>query len=297
MGCCQRINEQIDEISPNTDSSMIHTMSKKLFKEHNIPASAVHIKLEASSSEQSFPLWVEPSTELKFHVRGKWQVFDGQSQVNSLGHEEIDEKVDGFNIGALIGQVLGGEYFLITDGLTYKSKNRGPLVLFQNTGVVDTQPEGFLDVFVEGARRKSFEEIERLTGWGNMNEVDTTKGHHYLSYEERKMIVTLNKVRTNPRLFARLFIQPKLARGEAYRECYEALCEAKGVSPLVPERNLYNVALSHAVDMGINGLSGHISCKGEDLKARMLNQNLEPEIIGENSSYGRSGLFRSVRRT
>lgn len=291
MGCCQRNEELNEEITPNNDSSIIHSISKKLFKDYGIPSNAVHIKLEASSSEQAFPLWVEPSTELKFHVRGKWQVFDGQEQVTSLGHAEIDEKVDSFNIGALIGQVLGGEYFAITDGLIYKSKNSGPLVLFQNTGVVDTQPRGFIDVFVEGSRKKSFDEIERLTGWGNMSEIDTTKGHHYLSYEERKMIIILNKVRTNPQLFARLYIKPKLSRGESYRECYETLENTKRLHSLIPDRNLYNVALSHAVDMGTNGLSGHISCKGEDLKARMLNQNLEPEIIGENSSYGMMRLI------
>ena len=295
MGCCQTLSDNLDHNVATTDkfenSILSHNTSKRIFKEFGVPYSSIHIKLDASPSEHVFPLWVEPNTEIKFHVRGKWQVFEDQEEVGPIGHKHVQVKVDGFNVGALIGQVLGSNYFNIVDNFTYHSKEKGPIVLFQNTGTINTQPKGFLNVFIEGCKKKPIEEIERLVGWTDVNYFNTTVGHHYLSQEERKMIIIINKVRTNPSLFAKLYLKPKIVRGEAYKECYDDINSLYPRRPLVPDRNLYNVALSHATDMGNNGLTGHFSSKGEDLKTRMLNQNLEPEMLGENSSYGMKFIF------
>jgi hypothetical protein len=147
------------------------------------------------------------------------------------------------------------------------------------------QPSGSLDVYIENSKNYSQDVIENMSGW-NLKEIDTTKGHDYLSPDEKSQIILINKIKSNPKLFAQQYLIHLTDKGESYREIYQKLMNyPKGVA-LKPSRALFLSAKDHAIDIGDNGTTGHKSTDGSDLKMRISRHASEPKYFGENCAYG-----------
>jgi len=138
--------------------------------------------------------------------------------------------------------------------------------------------------------------------------LDTAANEDYLSPLEKDVILEMNKVRTNPKRYAELYIQPRLKNynGREYRvpgedvikltqegaaavnECIKALSGAGGVGVLKPERGLSLAAKDHVTDQGRTGQVGHYGSDKSDPGVRMKRYGVfvTPSTSGENITYG-----------
>ena len=135
--------------------------------------------------------------------------------------------------------------------------------------------------------------------------LDTAKNAEYLSAVEKDVILEMNKVRTNPKKYAELYIQPILQyyNGNNFSEpgkitirtnegkraaeaCISALSRAPSVGLLFPEQGLFLAAKDHVVDQSKTGQTGHNGSDRSTPVIRATRHGKMGSIIGENIAYG-----------
>jgi uncharacterized protein YkwD len=141
----------------------------------------------------------------------------------------------------------------------------------------------------------------------NLALLDTAKDADYLSAIEKDVILETNKVRSDPKKYAALYIRPMLQffKGTDYavpgqvilatkegaravNECIAALNRAEPAPPLSPERGLSLSARDHTRDQGSTGQTGHTGSDGSSMSVRMKRYGVFGGSFasGENIMYG-----------
>jgi uncharacterized protein YkwD len=138
--------------------------------------------------------------------------------------------------------------------------------------------------------------------------LDAARGVDYLSEIEKDVILELNKVRSNPKKYAELYIQPMLKyfNGNKYsepgkitilrqegasavQECIEVLSKAGSLGILTPEKELSLAARDHAADQGKTGQRGHTGSDGSTMGSRVHRySDAKRGTIGETIAYGKN---------
>ncbi|MDR2632347.1 MAG: CAP domain-containing protein [Treponema sp.] len=139
--------------------------------------------------------------------------------------------------------------------------------------------------------------------------LDTAKDADYLSAIEKDVILEMNKVRTNPKQYADLYIQPRLSyySGKNYsvpgditivtqegtaavNACITALSRASAVGVLTPEKGLALAAKDHVTDQSKTGQTGHNGSDRSTPETRMKRYGTFSGswTLGENIAYGES---------
>jgi uncharacterized protein YkwD len=134
--------------------------------------------------------------------------------------------------------------------------------------------------------------------------LDTAKDVDYLTGVEKDVVLEMNMVRSNPKKYAELYIQPMLRyyNGKEYsvpgqitiltqegssavQGCIAALSRARSVGLLAPEKGLSLATRDHATDQGKTGQTGH---NGSDRSTPVSRASRygKGQYIGENISYG-----------
>ena len=103
--------------------------------------------------------------------------------------------------------------------------------------------------------------------------------------DEINLLIYINKVRTNPQLFAEQYLTNQY-KSEAEEELYKALMEMKPISRLTTSKELYIISLNHAQDLGENKLAGHESSSGLNMEQRLINNGINTKIFAENCIFG-----------
>jgi uncharacterized protein YkwD len=137
--------------------------------------------------------------------------------------------------------------------------------------------------------------------------LDTAADVDYLSPIEKDVILEMNKVRTNPKKYAELYIQPRLRyySGKNYsvpgqitivtqegtaavNNCITALNRARAVGALTPERGLSFAAKDHVTDQSKTGQTGHNGSDRSTPETRMKRYGTFSGswTLGENIAYG-----------
>jgi len=137
--------------------------------------------------------------------------------------------------------------------------------------------------------------------------LDTAANADYLTGLEKDVVLEMNKVRTNPKKYSELYIQPRLKyfNGNRYsvpgqitlvtqegaaavNDCINALNRASSVGILKPEKGLSLAAKDHAIDQSKTGQTGHNSSDGSTPEVRMKRYGVFSGswTYGENISYG-----------
>jgi uncharacterized protein YkwD len=135
--------------------------------------------------------------------------------------------------------------------------------------------------------------------------LDTAKDADYLSGVEKDVVLETNKVRTDPKKYAELYIQPRLKyfSGKNYsvpgqitivtqegaaavNGCIAALNRAKAAGILSPESGLTRAVYDHAADQGKTGQTGHGGSDGSTPFTRIARYGKGGNPAGENISYG-----------
>ena len=137
--------------------------------------------------------------------------------------------------------------------------------------------------------------------------LDTAADVNYLIGIEKDVILEMNKVRTNPKKYAELYIQPRLKyySGKNYsvpgqitivtqegaaavNACITALNRANSVGVLTPERGLSIAAKDHVADQSRTGQTGHDGSDRSTPETRMKKYGMFSGswTLGENITYG-----------
>jgi uncharacterized protein YkwD len=122
---------------------------------------------------------------------------------------------------------------------------------------------------------------------GTVRELSTAADLDYLDEEEKKVILFMNLARYNGPLFAETFLESYLREKQMDNNSYvkslrRDLKKQDRLAPLIPEKDLFAVAVGHALQSGKQGRTGHQGFK----------QRFEPLLgnpythVGENCSYG-----------
>jgi len=113
---------------------------------------------------------------------------------------------------------------------------------------------------------------------------DTARDAYYLSDLEKDIILEMNLVRSDPRKYAEMYINPNL--GEYARECYEELRNAESIPVLLPKKGLSQAAKDHVADTGPKGVVGHDGADGSSMSGRISRYGTWNISASENISYG-----------
>lgn len=130
--------------------------------------------------------------------------------------------------------------------------------------------------------------------------LDTARTADYLSTVEKDVILEMNKARTNPSLYAELYITPRTKKfdGKVYNgtlmtnegvavvnECISYMKKAKALPVLNPEKGLSLAAQQHSSTQGETDQTGHTGVDGSTPFTRIEKYGTY-KTAGENISYG-----------
>jgi uncharacterized protein YkwD len=137
--------------------------------------------------------------------------------------------------------------------------------------------------------------------------LDTAADVDYLTAIEKDVVLEMNKVRTNPKKYAELYIKPRLRyyNGKNYsvpgqitivtqegtaalNNCITALSRTNAVGVLTPEKGLSLAAKDHVADQSRTGQTGHNGSDRSTPETRMKRHGTFSGswTLGENLDYG-----------
>jgi len=124
---------------------------------------------------------------------------------------------------------------------------------------------------------------ETRDGW-DIRSLDTARSANYLSDLEKDIILEINMVRTNPKRYAEMYINP--GKSSDARAAYNELTRAANLTALQPRRGLSQAAKDHVLDTGPKGIVGHTGSDRSTFDQRMNRYGTWSGSISENCSYG-----------
>lgn len=141
--------------------------------------------------------------------------------------------------------------------------------------------------------------------WYEKNENDLIPGYDTKNILLREIQLEINKVRSNPNLYAIEILEPRLKRyigyiyhsdeGElvitkegidAMKECIKVLKKSENLDVLEMEKGLYLAAKFLANDQAISGNKGHIASDGSNIQTRIDRYGTLIGTLDEICVYG-----------
>ena len=238
--------------------------------------------IKASNIHKMIPVWVEKNSIVSFNVAGVWSFHESNEMFSSVGCFNFEDKPNGMPFGCLAAYINSGPFFPVYDTLAIDSVKEGPLYMFQNNGLYSVTPKGSLEVEIRGIKPMSIFEIEMKLGW-DLSLLDTSIPD--MKEDEINLLIYINKVRTNPKLFAEQFLtNPDKSAAEV--ELHKLLLTMDAIPRLVTSKELYLISLNHARDLGENKLAGHESSNGMNMEQRLVSNGINTKIFAENCIFG-----------
>ena len=219
----QRYLIQMFENPKNINSVIANKIEEKIDNNQLLPLDEIklkaelgnfHIEFKAQKCERMIMYWVNAGSRVIFSTNGLWAIdrdIYGFTDENGYSPDNIHEKCNGFNMGALLGRVMGSKFsFAIKDKLEYISEVSGPLFLSMNMSESfihsdSIRLEGVIDVLIKNAEPLvGFEQLEYNYNKKlfNINEIKFSEATLF----EKKLVDVLNKLRDDPKLFASLYL-------------------------------------------------------------------------------------------
>jgi len=147
----------------------------------------------------------------------------------------------------------------------------------------------------------------------NLDNLDVARNVDYLTDNEKDVVLVMNMARTNPRLYAELYLEPMMALfdgklikypGETFimtnegikalKECIRVLKKQKPVGILIPKIGLSKAAADHAADIGKKGKLSHTGSDRSDIPKRVNRYGNWDIELGENIDAGNLDPVRIV---
>jgi uncharacterized protein YkwD len=117
-----------------------------------------------------------------------------------------------------------------------------------------------------------------------------------LNETEKQIVLLCNLARINGKLFSETILKSYIEEQNISKNSYvlsliSDLEKTKNLRPLVPDRQLFDIAHDHSVNMGLKGKTGH-----PDFEKRYKKVMKRYNIVGENCDYGSSEAIEIVMR-
>jgi len=163
------------------------------------------------------------------------------------------------------------------------------------------------------SEEKQITDDQDANNW-DLEQLDTARAVNYLSAKEKNVVLELNKVRTNPKKYADLYLVPDLRyyQGKEYRypgrvtlitnegksaveECIRALSLTRPMKALMPSDLLSMAAKDHVQDTGPKGIVGHTGSDGSSLVSRIQRYDKTRRSIAETIAYGHDKTSEIVK--
>ena len=134
----------------------------------------------------------------------------------------------------------------------------------------------------------------------DIEKLDTARNVDYLSVIEKDVVLEMNKARSNPALYAQLYLEPRIKKfsGKIYdgnlmtnegvnavNDCISVMKKTKALALLIPERGLSLAAQKHSSTQGETDQTGHTGVDGSTPFTR-IQKYVTYKAAGENISYG-----------
>jgi len=265
------------------------------FKIVKIKKDVLLMNLYVNNNDIQCPIWVEKNQILKFEVKGKWSLSKSQgycgpegylANISNSSNNKTKNLFRKFALGALLGRILGGTYFVIRNNLQIKSDYYGPLYLCTNTEDNCNDKEGLIGIKITGCIPIEHNYIEEKLGW-DINQIDNlTNNIELLTNEEKLHINLINKLRINPELFAEIYLKNLISKGKLYNDLYIYVKSLKPLKPLIPNFTLIGLCKIQGEYLKKSGSTGSLSSTGEDLTKRLANFNVSITNFAESHTYG-----------
>jgi len=253
----------------------------------------ISVNIQVNNYDIQIPVWLEKNQILKFEVKGMWSLSNELGYCMSDGYSKNKSTFRNYNIGSLLGRVLGGSYFEIKNNSSVKVDNYGPLYLCTNTKEYFKDTDGCLEIKIYGCSSTTIEQdlLDEKLGWDIKNNIVMSFDNGYLEEEELNFINLLNKLRSNPGLFADIYLKHLSSKGKNYKELFEYIKSLPQINLLTPNKFITSVSKIHAVYIGESGSTGAKSENYENLKQRLVHFGLNPDRYSESQVFGYSSAF------
>lgn len=231
----------------------------------------VEVDLEAQAFEIMVETWCLSNAKISFEIIGKWKADKELEEVDSRGYFNQPSLENKFPLGALIGRI-GGENtsFIITNKFEYLPLNSGPLFMSMNIDNFKMKPEGYLKIKIKNTTKTSKEEIDKKLGWKiPANKID------FLSEVENEILTVINKIRSNPSLFAKIYLSHLIETSENIKSLYKRMQELKSLPELTFNKKLKIISDKLCDDLSTSGKFSHEDSEDNDALKRL--KNLLPE--------------------
>ncbi len=125
----------------------------------------------------------------------------------------------------------------------------------------------------------------------NINKLDTARNVKYMSSKEKDIILEMNMARSNPGLYAELYLEPYkefLTSDETVQsvdECIETMKLTGTMKMLKPSEGLSRCAQKHAASQSSSGVTGHTRINGASFR-NDVKKYVNYRILGECVLYG-----------
>ena len=214
------------------------------------------------------------------------------------------------NLGIIVQNIQERSYTLQTIDYDTVRKNfneKYPKLQWNNIEWIDTYLTRNIPIF-------SISNLNMDNENWDIELLDTARENTYLTTVEKNIILELNKVRSNPKKYAELYIKPMLKYFNGYlysepgkdeetthegiisaEECYYELSKMNDVQILFPEYGLSLGAKDHIKDQGPIGITGHIGTDRSRPHDRAIRYGIG-NYIGENISYGNNSAKEMIIR-
>lgn len=257
----------INGISGLNENNSQSNFNVSLFKDRQCQLKGCTLNVAASKFESMHGAWVEKGECISFRVSGVWkkdksgfyvnykgEVAEHQSSKNvelvkfATGSTNLTNRQtiqiedhgnsneDSFREGELLCRILGGEYFSVARNIEYVAETSGPIFFKMHLKDMTKNPIGQLMIYIRNCQKVSFEEIEIRLGW-DLFKLDTGLliSNLVINSIERNLLIMINKLRTNPKLFAQQYLENIRTLGPITRKLYDKIITDQEI-PLEPFR-------------------------------------------------------------
>jgi hypothetical protein len=129
-----------------------------------------------------------------------------------------------------------------------------------------------------------------------LNSANTAKDIDFFDAKEKEVVLYLNLVRIDPKLFSETFLKQYLDAAQIHssysRSLQKTLEKTIPMEALIPEHDLFVIAREHAIKSGQQNKTGH----GDFAKRIKKVESKYPHYIGENCDYGQHSALDIVMR-
>lgn len=183
----------------------------------------VEVKVIASRYEAMYPIWVTKDIGVKVEVTGAWKIDNEIEWPRSMMSSESIQS-DEIENGALLGKVLGEEFYSPLEGRTFISKVSGPLFLKMNLKSLNSKVEGAITLKMTNVKKVDFSTIDEMIGWPkDINEIliSPNSSSYEIPMLEKNVIILINKMRNNASLFAKQYLNGIATLTKSSKELYD----------------------------------------------------------------------------